>query len=931
MDRVLDEVLLDRAETSAAGIAALMLENAGPTFGVHCRSGKLLYANAAARSHLGYERDELLELHLADFAEGYTTALLDGTGDQAWCEGRHIRKDGGLRDVRIGARFIDAQPGRVCVVHVEDVTSQKTAERESRRRQATIVALIDSIPDPMFYKGADGVYLGCNEAFAKMMGKPATAIVGHTIYDFRAKAGADVVAARDREVLATLAKSNYEAWIDVEGDGRRLFDIVRTPLRDGHGHVLGILGLARDVTLRNEAAEEIRRAKEAAEDATRAKSEFLANMSHEIRTPMNAVIGLSYLALKTDLNPHQRDYITKVQASGQHLLGIINDILDFSKVEAGKLDLESTPFGLEKLLDTIANLAGEKCHAKGLELVFDIASHVPMGLIGDPLRLGQILLNYANNAVKFTEKGSVVVSVSAGERTGREVELRFSVRDTGIGLTGEQMSRLFQSFAQADATTTRKFGGTGLGLAISKKLAALMGGTVGVESEIGKGSTFWFSARLGIDGAPSALPRPQVDFRGRRALVVDDNDNARAAIAGMLKGMTFEVGEVASGPSAIDELARAAALGRPYDVVYLDWLMPELDGIDTARRIKALALESPPLVLMVTAYGRQEVLDDASEAGIRDVLVKPVSPSTLFDATAGAMSLLSRASSLGMAPAPAVDNAKLTQFPGARVLLVEDNDINQQVARELLLETGVVVDIAENGEIAVRMAQEGSYDLVFMDMQMPVMDGLTATLEIRKCTRLATLPIVAMTANAMEQDHRRCSDAGMNDFVVKPIDPVQMAAVMARWVVPRTEGAAQAAIAPVTKVQPQTSHSVDAGGPLFTCLPEGVEGLDVQLGLRRMMGKSRLYLQMLQRYVEGQRNLGRDIRLALQQSDLETAERLAHTAKAVAGNVGATRVQECAEMLEAAFRSNASAHEVQPLLQALEATLGKLLADLLHA
>ena len=462
---------------------------------------------------------------------------------------------------------------------------------------------------------------------------------------------------------------------------------------------------------------------------------------------------------------------------------MINDILDFSKVEAGKLDLEHTEFELEKLLDNTANLISEKSHAKGLELVFEVAPDVPPNLVGDSLRLGQILLNYANNAVKFTDKGEIIIAVRASERTAKDVLLHFRVQDTGIGLTPEQMSRLFQSFSQADASTTRRFGGTGLGLAICKRLAELMGGEVGVESEPGKGSTFWFSARLGIGAAGRRELVPVPDLRGRRALVVDDNANARAVIMRMLEDMTFLATEVSSGPAAVDEVRRAANEGRPYDIVYLDWRMPEMDGMATARRIRSLGLASPPILMIVTAYGREEMVKEARSVGIDHVLIKPVNASLLFDTT---MSALGAAQRTAPHTSAVTDKARsrhpLAAIRGARVLLVEDNDINQQVARELLEDAGLVVDVADNGQIALDMVRRSIYDLVFMDMQMPVMDGITATREIRKVKWLARLPIVAMTANAMEQDRRKCIEAGMNDAVIKPIDPQDLWDTLLRWV-----------------------------------------------------------------------------------------------------------------------------------------------------
>jgi two-component system sensor histidine kinase/response regulator len=549
--------------------------------------------------------------------------------------------------------------------------------------------------------------------------------------------------------------------------------------RDRAGSPLEVVGSWSDIDIRKAAEQAVQAAQAELEKANEAKSAFLANMSHEIRTPMNAVLGLSHLALKTDPSPRQRDYLIKIKSSGQHLLGIINEILDFSKIEAGKLTVERVEFELDKVLENVSNLIAEKAEEKGLELIFDIDSAVvSTRLRGDPLRLGQVLINFCNNAVKFTEKGNVVIRAQLLETTGVDQLIEFSVSDTGIGMTETQIGRLFQAFEQADTSTTRKYGGTGLGLAISKRLAELMGGDVGVTSEVGKGSTFWFTARL---GKGAVAPRPSLfrsDLRGRRVLVIDDNSQARTVLSSMLINIGFVSDEAASGEEGIEMVCQAANRIEPYEIIFVDWQMPGLDGIETSKGILALPeLSTPPHLVMVTAYGREDVLKQAEENGLGNVLVKPVTSSTLFDTIIAVLHAPREATDqIEIAP-----SFEIARTRGTRVLLVEDNDINQEVAIGLLEDAAIQVDLAENGEIAVRMARENAYDAVLMDMQMPIMDGIEATRAIRSDPRFQNLPIIAMTANAMATDREQCLKAGMNDHIGKPIDPDQLFSVLLRW------------------------------------------------------------------------------------------------------------------------------------------------------
>ncbi|KPA14656.1 multi-sensor hybrid histidine kinase [Candidatus Magnetomorum sp. HK-1] len=658
---------------------------------------------------------------------------------------------------------------------------------------------------------------------------------------------------------------------------------------------------AANASLKNEidnhkrTQEKLYLAKEEAEMASVYKSEFLANMSHEIRTPMNAIIGLTHLVLKTELNERQADFLNKINTSAGSLLRIINDILDFTKIEAGKLEIENISFNLDAVLENLSNIIIYKAEEKGLEILFNVEPDIPRWLIGDALRLEQILSNLFSNALKFTSKGEIILTATVTDKDKENVSVEFRVQDSGIGMTQKEIKKLFQSFTQADGSTTRKYGGTGLGLSICKNLVQLMKGNIRVTSEPGAGSTFIFNLPFMIDHEKSQKSTFLLnEFEDKRCLIVDDNEFSRMIFTQNLESFKFQCKAVGSGKEAIKELENTSL---PYDLVILDWKMPEMDGIETAKKIRAHKnLVKMPQILMVSAYGREEVMHRAKEAGLSSFLLKPVNRSILFNAIVDIIGTQNKSIPYKRNQQAHKKDENLNKRKGAHILVVEDNEVNQEIVFELLNTNGFHVSIANDGLEAINAVEKNKFDLIFMDIQMPNMDGLEASRRIRE-KGYTDLPIIAMTAHAMSGDRDKSIEAGMNDHITKPLDPIKLNETLIRWI-PEKSHPENACILSETDSQQQNTDNAT--------LPDSIPGISIENGLTRSNGNAPLFLRLLGKFYNCYSRKDLEIlKTWIQNDEIKQAKSWVHTLKGVSGNIGAEDLYNAAVAIEYDIKTGA--------------------------
>lgn len=893
------------------------------------KNDTITYVNEKFCLTTGYSKDELIGMSLKtltkDLAEEeyahIRETLISG---KVWHgETQNRKKDGAFYWVSSTVVPFFTQEGELesNLSISTDITAQKINEAELSEEKKRFKALLDDIGDDfvIFSHTRDGELLYVSEGVKAIFGRDKEEMIGKSWDIFNWTPETMIITQTHDELLFSgkISSTSYEmSFIHTDGS-IRILKIVEHLVRDSNGEIASIDGIAQNITDSKLLENELISARRKAEEATLAKSEFLANMSHEIRTPMNAIIGLSDLSLRSgELSDKQHDYISKVHLSAVSLLGIINDILDFSKIEAGKLTIESVPFKMTEILNTLATISTVKTREKHLELLFDKGSDVPENLIGDPLRIGQILTNITNNAIKFTDSGEIIVLIRVLESDQETVKLKFEIKDTGIGMTEEQQQKLFQSFSQADSSTTRKYGGSGLGLVISKNLVEMMGGEISFESKSGEGTKFTFTLVLRIANHAEMIDLcSESSFKGLTVLIVEDNRPSALIMKKYLKSFYFNVVTAHSGAQALQILEGGSA---SFDLIITDWIMPaeegpEIDGLALTKRIAAMSgLKPRPKIILMSAHTSEDLTRRPGGEFLSSFLEKPITPSTLFDAIMNAFGLEENACEIRKNNFG--DEIDLQPIQGARILLVEDNELNQQVACDLLIQASFSVDIADNGQKALEMLESERYDCVLMDVQMPVMDGYEATRRIREDERFKDLPVLAMTANAMSDDVQKTRDAGMNDIIPKPVIPNDLFSKLMRYI-PHGERALPG--------QPAAGQMESAEEITLSV----IEGVDTASALQRMRGNVRGYLDLVQKFIKTEKSTADEIQEALDRDDRKTARIKAHTLKGLAATIGADRLSELSAAVDSILKDDAAELD-SAALSDLSAELKKIISAL---
>ncbi len=912
-------LLLERERTrkylDVAGVMIIALD-------VH---GNVVMVNQKGCDVLGYSKEEIIgknwfdhfipKRDIEEVKEAFNYIVTDRAELVEYYKNPILNSKGQERLISWHNTLLKDDNGKILAVisSGEDVTEKEATERMLRESEERLRVISEYANTGIAMSDKEGFIVYANKAFLDMVKYTREELYGKHFGIFTHPDYME----QELGYLKDLVEGKIESYrmekqyITAKGDTLWV-DLTVSCIRDTNGEILHHVGVVIDISDRKRIEFELKEAMKQAESSNRAKSEFLANMSHEIRTPMNAIIGLGHLALQTDLTPKQRDYLTKINSSAQSLLGIINDILDFSKIEAGKLEIEKTRFNLSDILKNIGDMSSVRAEEKGLEIMFSIDSSVPRSLIGDPLRLSQILTNIVNNAIKFTERGEIVVAVKTKELYEGRVVIEFSVSDTGIGMTDEQMAKLFEPFRQADSSTTRKYGGTGLGLSIVKRLVDLMNGSLWVKSTYGVGSVFSFAIPFELaQDEQVSCPILPAEIYGMKALVVDDNSISREILKETLQSFSFRVDTASSGREAI-EMVEAEGED-PYKIILMDYRMPDLDGIETAAILSEKGVGgNRKTIIMVTAFGREEIRQKAQSVGIKGFLTKPLQPSTLLNSIFEVFGTDKVYEDFNYR----FDHKKakpFTHLEGCKVLLVEDHLINQQVASEMLKKVGMVVDIAQNGQEALLKAKNsGPYDAILMDIQMPIMDGYEATRRIRQIEGLRQIPIIAITAHAMTEERDKCLEAGMNGHVAKPFNPEDLLSTLSTHIRPYKS----------KRIEVSETDGVVTDRPMDTFdLPDYLPGIDIQVGLRRANYNKGLYRNLITHFATEYAHYITEIKEALNNSDHKKALHMLHSLKGASGVIAATalfdHIVECEDLLKT--KGNSSV--VKDLLEQIERDL----------